>query len=293
MIKNYLEVYSFMKKILSILLMLIFFIPTYAIPKYQIKNDILYENEKRATGTFEITYDNLKIKVQYINGLMNGICEVYDSEDDIIMKALCKNNEFFKTEVFYKNGELMSFELKDKNNIINEYYLKNGKKIMSSNKNKRENILYHENGKRLLVTISNVIKIYNEKEELLFEANNGEVVDIGFRTEELNDGSVNFLKGNLVVANLDKEAEFLTFLYSTGEEMLKIDEDYRIKEILFKDGTTFLKEEKGRVIMNHKDGNLFYEMIGESINIYDNDGEEIMTRIYTNFPEIAEIKRVK
>ena len=226
-----------MKKILSILLMLIFFIPTYAIPKYQIKNDILYENEKRATGTFEITYDNLKIKVQYINGLMNGICEVYDSEDDIIMKALCKNNEFFKTEVFYKNGELMSFELKDKNNIINEYYLKNGKKIMSSNKNKRENILYHENGKRLLVTISNVIKIYNEKEELLFEANNGEVVDIGFRTEELNDGSVNFLKGNLVVANLDKEAEFLTFLYSTGEE--------------------------------------------------------IMTRIYTNFPEIAEIKRVK
>ena len=75
--------------------------------------------------------------------------------------------------------------------------------------------------------------------------------------------------------------------------MLKIDEDYRIKEILFKDGTTFLKEEKGRVIMNHKDGNLFYEMIGESINIYDNDGEEIMTRIYTNFPEIAEIKRVK
>ena len=75
--------------------------------------------------------------------------------------------------------------------------------------------------------------------------------------------------------------------------MLKIDEDYRIKEILFKNGTTFLKEEKGRVIMNHKDGSLFYEMIGESINIYDNDGEEIMTRIYTNFPEIAEIKRIK
>ena len=275
-----------MKKVLLILLLL-FLIPLSACGKvkYEFKNGIMYENGKEASGTFELTINGFKSKGKFINGLADGLLEVYYLDGSIMKKTLFSNGVHLKDEVYYRNGKLMSTYLKDKR--IDIFY-DDGQLVMSFNFQTGESSSYHENGNPLMIGNSYETTLYNENNEALFEVKNGESINIGTTLKELEDGTFEILKDNKIIAKVDAKGETITYLYSTGEKLMTSSSVSGDTEIFFKNGQTFFKVNGVNSRFYYKDGKLLYESNNGEWKFFDREEKQIMS----NFDEITDIKKI-
>ena len=275
-----------MKKILLALLLL-FLIPLSACGKvkYEFRDGVMYEDEKEATGNFEFNFNGFKSKGKFINGLANGLLEVYYPDGSIMKKTLFSNGEHLKDEVYYRNGKLMSTYLKDKRMDI---FYDDGQLVMSFNFQIGESSSYHENGNPLMIGNSYETTLYNENNEALFEVKNGEPINIGTTLKELEDGTFEILKDNKIIAKADAKGETLTYLYSTGEKLMTSSSVSGDTEIFFKNGKTFFKGNTENAKWFYKDGKLLYESKGKEWSIYNREGKKIITA----FEEITDIKKI-
>ena len=273
-----------MKKILLILLLL-FLIPLSACGrvKYEFKDGIMYEDGKEATGTFELTINGFKSKGKFINGLADGILEVYYLDGSIMKKSLFSNGVHLKDEVYYRNGKLMSTYLKDKR--IDIFY-DDGQLLMRSDKEKGEITIYFENGNPLLVIVGTTTSIlYNENKEVLSRMENGIRLDDDITFKNLEDGSFELIKNNKVIGKISADGT-PTYFYSTGETLMKLDNS--IYKTLFKNGNTFFERDGNISRFYYKDGKLLYESKGKEWSFYNREGEKIITA----FEEITDIKKI-
>ena len=273
-----------MKKILLALL-LVFLIPLSACGKvkYEFKDGIMYEDGKEATGTFELTINGFKSKGKFINGLADGILEVYYLDGSIMKKSLFSNGVHLKDEVYYRNGKLMSTYLKDKR--IDIFY-DDGQLLMRSDKEKGEITIYFENGNPLLVIVGTTTSIlYNENKEVLSRMENGIRLDDDITFKNLEDGSFELIKNNKVIGKISADGT-PTYFYSTGETLMKLDNS--IYKTLFKNGNTFFERDGNISRFYYKDGKLLYESKGKEWTIYNREGEKIITA----FEEITDIKKI-
>ena len=275
-----------MKKILLILLLL-FLIPLSACGrvKYEFKDGIMYEDRKEATGTFELTINGFKSKGKFINGLADGLLEVYYLDGSIMKKTLFSNGVHLKDEVYYRNGKLMSTYLKDKR--IDIFY-DDGQLVMSFNFQTGESSSYHENGNPLMIGNSYETTLYNENNEALFEVKNGESINIGTTLKELEDGTFEILKDNKIIAKTDAKGETITYLYSTGEKLMTSSSVSGDTEIFFKNGDTFFKGDSKSGKWFYKNGKIFYEFYKSKWRFFDTEGNQIIS----NFDEITDIKKI-
>ena len=275
-----------MKKFLLIFL-LVFLIPLSACGgvKYEFRDGVIYEDEKEATGTFEFKIGKYRTKGKFINGLANGLLEVYYPDGSIMKKTLFSNGVHLKDEVYYRNGKLMSTYLKDKR--IDIFY-DDGQLVMSFNFQTGESSSYHENGNPLMIGNSYETTLYNENNEALFEVKNGEPINIGTTLKELEDGTFEILKDNKIIAKVDVKGETITYLYSTGEKLMTSSSVSGDTEIFFKNGKTFFKGNTENAKWFYKDGKLLYESKGKEWTIYNREGEKIITA----FDEITDIKKI-
>ena len=273
-----------MKKVLLILLLL-FLIPLSACGKvkYEFKDGLMYENGKEASGTFELTINGFKSKGKFINGLADGILEVYYLDGSIMKKSLFSNGVHLKDEVYYRNGKLMSTYLKDKR--IDIFY-DDGQLLMRSDKEKGEITIYFENGNPLLVIVGTTTSIlYNENKEVLSRMENGIRLDDDITFKNLEDGSFELIKNNKVIGKISVDGT-PTYFYSTGETLMKLDNS--IYKTLFKNGNTFFERDGNISRFYYKDGKLLYESKGKEWSIYNREGEKIITP----FEEITDIKKI-
>ena len=275
-----------MKKILLILLLL-FLIPLSACGKvkYEFKDGVMYEDGKEASGTFEFKLNGFKAKGTFVNGLADGLLEVYYPDGSVMKKTLFSNGEHLKDEVYYRNGKLMSTYLKDKRMDI---FYDDGQLVMSFNLQTGKSSSYHENGNPLFVITRTKSTLYNENNEALFEVKNGESINIGTTLKELEDGTFEILKDNKIIAKTDAKGETLTYLYSTGEKLMTSSSVSGDTEIFFKNGQTFFKVNGVNSRFYYKDGKLLYESNNGEWKFFDRDGKEIMS----NFEEIRDIKKI-
>ena len=275
-----------MKKILLILLLL-FLIPLSACGKvkYEFKDGLMYENGKEASGTFELTINGFKSKGKFINGLANGLLEVYYPDGSIMKKTLFSNGEHLKDEVYYRNGKLMSTYLKDKRMDI---FYDDGQLVMSFNFQIGESSSYHENGNPLLVIGGATSTLYNENNEVLFKIENGQSTDIGATLNQLEDGSYELVKADKVIAKIDASGQILTYLYSTGEILMVSNTASENTEIFFKNGQTFFKGDGVSSRFNYKDGVPLYESNGGEWKFFDREGKQIIS----NFDNITDVKKL-
>ena len=273
-----------MKKILLILLLL-FLIPLSACGrvKYEFKDGIIYENGKEASGTFELTINGFKSKGKFINGLADGILEVYYLDGSIMKKSLFSNGVHLKDEVYYRNGKLMGTYLKDKRMDI---FYDDGQLLMRSDKEKGEITIYFENGNPLLVIVGTTTSIlYNENKEVLSRMENGIRLDDDITFKNLEDGSFELIKNNKVIGKISADGT-PTYFYSTGETLMKLDNS--IYKTLFKNGNTFFERDGNISRFYYKDGKLLYESKGKEWSFYNREGEKIITA----FEEITDIKKI-
>ena len=275
-----------MKKVLLILLLL-FLIPLSACGgvKYEFRDGVMYEDGKEATGNFEFNFNGFKTKGKFINGLANGLLEVYYPDGSIMKKTLFSNGEHLKDEVYYRNGKLMSTYLKDKRMDI---FYDDGQLVMSFNFQIGESSSYHENGNPLMIGNSYETTLYNENNEALFEVKNGEPINIGTTLKELEDGTFEILKDNKIIAKVDAKGETITYLYSTGEKLMTSSSVSGDTEIFFKNGKTFFKGNTENAKWFYKDGKLLYESNNGEWKFFDREGKQIMS----NFEEITDIKKI-
>ena len=273
-----------MKKVLLILLLL-FLIPLSACGKvkYEFKDGLMYENGKEASGTFELTINGFKSKGKFINGLADGILEVYYLDGSIMKKSLFSNGVHLKDEVYYRNGKLMSTYLKDKR--IDIFY-DDGQLLMRSDKEKGKITIYFENGNPLLVIVGTTTSIlYNENKEVLSRMENGIRLDDDITFKNLEDGSFELIKNNKVIGKISADGT-PTYFYSTGETLMKLDNS--VYKTLFKNGNTFFERDGNISRFYYKDGKLLYESKGKEWSIYNREGEKIITA----FEEITDIKKI-
>ena len=275
-----------MKKILSALLLLFaMLLSACGGIKYEFKEGILYADGKEASGTFEFKLNGFKSKGKFINGLTDGLLEVYYPDGSVMKKTLFSNGEHLKDEVYYRNGKLMSTYLKDKRMDI---FYDDGQLVMSFNFQIGESSSYHENGNPLMIGNSYETTLYNENNEALFEVKNGEPINIGTTLKELEDGTFEILKDNKIIAKVDTKGETITYLYSTGEKLMTSSSVSGDTEIFFKNGKTFFKGNTENAKWFYKDGKLLYESKGKEWTIYNREGEKIITA----FDEITDIKKI-
>ena len=274
-----------MKKILLILLLL-FLIPLSSCEKekYEFKDGIIYENGKEASGTFELTINGFKSKGKFINGLANGLLEVYYPDGSIMTKTLFSNGVHLKDEVYYRNGKLILTYLKDKRMDI---FYDDGQLVMSFNLQTGKSSSYHENGNPLFVMTRVKSTLYNENNEVLFETVNGQSIDTKKTFKELEDGTFEILKDNKIIAKVDAKGETLTYLYSTGEKLMTSSSVSGDTEIFFKNGQTFFIVNGVNSRFYYKDGKLLYESNNGEWKFFDREGKQIMS----NFEEIRDIKK--
>ena len=273
-----------MKKVLLILLLL-FLIPLSACGgvKYEFRDGVMYEDGKEATGNFEFNFNGFKTKGKFINGLANGLLEVYYPDGSIMKKTLFSNGEHLKDEVYYRNGKLMSTYLKDKRMDI---FYDDGQLLMRSDKEKGETTVYFENGNPLLVIVGTTTStLYNENKEVLSKIENGIRLDDDITFKNLEDGSFELIKNNKVIGKISADGT-PTYFYSTGETLMKLDNS--IYKTLFKNGNTFFERDGNISRFYYKDGKLLYESKGKEWTIYNREGEKIITA----FEEITDIKKI-
>ena len=275
-----------MKKILLALL-LVFLIPLSACGrvKYEFKDGIMYENGKEASGTFELTIYGFKSKGKFINGLADGLLEIYYPDGSLMTKTLFSNGVYLKDEFYYRNGKLMFTYLKDKRMDI---FYDDGQLVMSFNLQTGESSSYHENGNPLFVMTRTKSTLYNENNEALFEVKNGESINIGTTLKELEDGTFEILKDNKIIAKVDAKGETITYLYSTGEKLMTSSSVSGDTEIFFKNGDTFFKGDSESGKWFYKNGKIFYEFYKSKWRFFDTEGNQIIS----NFDEITDIKKI-
>lgn len=275
-----------MKKILSaLLLVFVMILSACGGVKYEYKDGVMYGDGKEATGTFEFKAEKYKVKGKFVNGLPDGLFEKYYPDGSIMIKDTFVNGENVKEELYYKNGQLMGIftdgeELK--------LYFDDGKLVMTYDDKTNESIIYHENGNPLMINNDKESTIYNENNEMLFKVVNGEPVEIGLTLKKLEDGSFEMVKDNKAVAKLDANGEIVSYLYSTGEVMLKVNDTTGGTDFFFKNGNIFMKEDGKKNVLNYKNGKPLYELEGDSWTIYNEEGDKIIG----NFELVTDIKKV-
>ena len=275
-----------MKKILSTLLLIFTMIfSACGGVKYEYKDGVMYGDGKEVTGTFEFKAGKYKVKGNFVDGLPDGLFEEYYPDGSIMIKDTYVNGENTKEELYYKNGQLMG-SFSDNEDL--KLYYDDGKLIMSYSVKNEETIIYHENGNPLMITKNNESAIYNENNEVIFKIENEEPVDIGSSIKNLEDGSFELVKDNKVLAKIDANGEIINYLYSTGEPMIKVNDNTGETEFFFKNGNTFMKEDGSKNILNYRNGKPLYKLEGDSWEIYNEEGEKIAG----DFEVVTDIKKL-
>lgn len=275
-----------MKKILSaLLLVFVMILSACGGVKYEYKDGVMYGDGKEATGTFEFKAEKYKVKGKFVNGLPDGLFEKYYPDGSIMIKDTFVNGENVKEELYYKNGQLMGI-FTDEEEL--KLYFDDGKLVMTYDDKTNESIIYHENGNPLMINNDKESTIYNENNEMLFKVVNGEPVEIGLTLKKLEDGSFEMVKDNKAVAKLDANGEIVSYLYSTGEVMLKVNDTTGGTDFFFKNGNIFMKEDGKKNVLNYKNGKPLYELEGDSWTIYNEEGDKIIG----NFELVTDIKKV-
>lgn len=275
-----------MKKILSALL-LVFAMVLSACGgvKYEFKDGVMYGDGKEATGTFEFKSGKNKVKGNFINGLPDGILEKYYSDGSIMLKDAYVGGVNVAEELYYKGGQLMGAF--SETEALRLYY-ENGNVVMSVNPQTGETVVYHENGNPLMAIAGGSAAIFNENNEMLFKIENEQPVEMEATLNQLEDGSYELVKDDKVIAKIDANGQIGTYLYSTGEPLMRFDSSTGLSEIFFKDGTTLFESDGNNFTLNYKDGKPLYEAKGNTWKFFSTDGEEIIS----NFEVITDIKKV-
>ena len=273
------------KTLLALLLIFAMLLSACGVVKYKFKDGIMYENGKEATGTFEYNAGKYKVKANFKNGLLDGVLEKYYLDGNIMVKGTYTNREIIEEKVYYENGQLMSVFSNDKNLKL---YYDDGQLIMTSNRKTGETVIYHENGNPLMVIRNIESALYNENNEMLFKVKNEELIEIGATLKKLEDGSFEYIKNNKVIAKITADEESVSYLYSTGETLMKSNDDTKVVEIFFKNGNTFFKGDGNKFTFNYKDGKPLCELEGNVAKVYDSNGNNIIN----NFDIITNIKKV-
>ena len=195
------------------------------------------------------------------------------------------NGEMTSKELYYKNGNLLGNFTE--NNDIKLYY-DDRSLILSYDAEKEEAIYYHENGNPLMVSNSDGTTLYNENNEVVSKLRDDDLTDIGATLKKLEDGSFDLVKGDKIIAKIDANGEIINYLYSTGEPLLKVNENTGETEFFFKNGNTFMEEKEGGSTLNYRDGKPLYEIDGDSENIYNEEGDKIVG----GFELVTDIKKL-
>lgn len=275
-----------MKKILSALLLVFaMLLSACGGVKYEFKDGVMYADEKEATGNFEFKSGKYKVKGNFVNGLPDGLFEEYYSDGSLMAKENFVNGEMTSKELYYKNGKLLGNF--DENGDLKLYY-DDGSLILSYDAEKNESIYYHENGNPLMVHGYDETTLYDENNEIVSKLNNEDLTNIGASLNKLEDGSFELVKGDKVLAKVDANGDVINYLYSTGEPLLKVDENMGETEFFFKNGNTFMKQKEGESVLNYRDGKPLYELNEDSENIYNEEGEQIVG----GFELVTDIKKL-
>ena len=275
-----------MKKILSALLLIFaMLLSACGGVKYELNDGVMYADGKEANGTFEFKTGKYKVKGNYINGLPDGLFEEYYEDGSIMAKDTFVNGEIVAKELYYKNGNLLGNFTE--NNDIKLYY-DDGSLILSYDAEKEESIYYHENGNPLMIGNSNETTLYNENNEVVSKLRDDDLTDIGATLKKLEDGSFDLVKGDKIIAKIDANGEIINYLYSTGEPLLKVNENTGETEFFFKNGNTFMEEKEGGSTLNYRDGKPLYEIDGDSETIYNEEGDKIVG----GFDLVTDIKKL-
>lgn len=275
-----------MKRILSVLLLIsAMLLSACGGVKYEYKDGVMYGDGKEATGTFEFKSGKYKVKGKFVDGMPDGLFEEYYPDGSIMIKDTFVNGENTKEEIYYKNGQLMGIFADDEELKL---YFDDGKLVMTYNDKTGATIIYHENENPLIATNNYESAIYNENNELLFKVENGNLIQTGTTLRKLEDGSFEYLKDNKVIAKIGSNGEVISYLYSTGELMIRSNEATGVNEIFFKNGNTFMKEDGDKNVLNYRDGKTLYEMEGASWSIYNEEGDKISS----DFEVVTDIKKI-
>ena len=241
-----------MKKILLIFLLFLMTLSVFAKEKYEFKGGILYNDGKKVTGTFELISEKNKAKGNFANGLPDGIFERYYPDGSIMLKNTFVAGVRMTEETYYKSGKLL-LKASKKDDSLKLFY-EDGSLVLSRNIKTGSYIIYHENGKPLLISDSNITTLYNENNEILFKIIGEELLDDQGELKELKDGSYQLVKNNKVIATLDASRMITTFLYSTGEPLMRLNDNNELLQVLFKNGNVFFEADANNFRINYKDG---------------------------------------
>ena len=275
-----------MKKILSALLLIFaMLLSACGGVKYELKDGLMYADGKEASGNFEFKTGKYKVKGNFINGLPDGLFEEYYENGSIMAKETFVNGEMTSKELYYKNGNLLGNFAE--NGDIKLYY-DDGSLILSYDAEKEESTYYHENGNPLMIGNSNETTLYNENNEVVSKLKDDDLTDIGATLKKLDDGTFELVKGDVVIAKIDANGEVISYLYSTGETLLTVNDSTGETEFFFKNGNTFMKEKEGGSVLNYRDGKPLYEIDGDSENIYNEEGDKIVG----GFDLVTDIKKL-
>ena len=276
-----------MKKILLVLLLL-FLLPISisAKEKYEVKGGILYSDGKKVTGTFELISEKYKAKGNFVNGLPDGTFERYYPDGSVMLKNTFVAGVRMTEETYYKSGKLL-LKASKKDDSLKLFY-EDGNLVLSRNIKTGSYIIYHENGKPLLISDSNITTLYNENNEILFKIT-GEVLDNQGELKELKDGSYQLVKNNKVIATLDASGTIVTFLYSTGEPLMRLNDNNELFEVFFKNGNVFFEANGNNFRINYKDGKPLYKTNKITEILFNRDGEEIPN----DLEKVIGIRKVK
>ena len=263
-----------MRKILLVLLLLFLMpISISAKEKYEFKDGILYSDGKKVTGTFEFISGKNKAKGSFVNGLPDGIFETYYPDGSIMLKNTFVAGVKMTEESYYKGGKLF-IKFSKKDDSLKVFY-EDGNLVLSRSIKTGIYIIYHENGKPLMVSNGNISTLYNENNEILFKLNGEESLDNQGDLEELKDGSYQLVKNNKVIATIDASGTIVTFLYSTGEPLIRLNDNNELLQVLFKNGNVFFEANGNNFRINYKDGKPLYKTDKITEIFFNKDGEEI------------------
>ena len=275
-----------MKKILSVLLLIFaMLLSACGGVKYELKDGLMYADGKEASGNFEFKTGKYKVKGNFVNGLPDGLFEEYYENGSIMAKETFVNGEMTSKELYYKNGNLLGNFAE--NGDIKLYY-DDGSLILSYDAEKEESTYYHENGNPFMIGNSNETTLYNENNEVVSKLRDDDLTDIGATLKKLDDGTFELVKGDVVIAKIDANGEVISYLYSTGETLLTVNDSTGETEFFFKNGNTFMKEKEGGSVLNYRDGKPLYEIDGDSENIYNEEGDKIVG----GFDLVTDIKKL-
>ena len=275
-----------MKKILLIFLLFILPLSALAKEKYEVKGGVLYNDGKKVTGTFELIFEKYRAKGSFVNGLPDGIFERYYPDGSIMLKNTFVAGIRMTEETYYKSGKLF-IKFSKKDDSLKVFY-EDGNLVLSRNIKTGSYIIYHENGKPLMVFDGNVSTLYNENNEILFKLND-ESLDNQGDLKELKDGSYRLVKNNRVIATLDTSGTITTFLYSTGEPLMRSNDNNGLLQVFFKNGKVFFESDGNNFRINYKDGKPLYKTNRITEIFFNKDGEEIPN----DLEKVIGIKKIK